>query len=83
MKKIITVRDRAIEAYGQPFFVRAIGEAIRSFVDETNRTESAIGAHPEDYELYEIGEFDEDTGTITPNKPRLIAKGKDVKHPIE
>lgn len=38
--------------------------AIRSFGDECRRKEpgNALGAHPEDYELWHIGSFDDNTG---------------------
>lgn len=83
--KICAVRDRAIDEFGQPIFVRAIGQAIRSFTDEINREGSEMGQHPEDYDLYEIGDWNGASGAITtPTTPRMLAIGKDVKrNPIE
>lgn len=79
--KIIAVRDSAIEAFGTPFFTQTVGQAIRSFIDEINRPESNMGQHPEDYDLYEIGEYDTNQAQITvPAQPRLIAVGKDVRN---
>jgi len=80
MKPIYAVKDLAVQAFGTPFFVRAKGEAMRSFQDEVNKTaDSAIAAHPEDYELYQLGEYDDQTGTILPQTPELIARAKDLK----
>lgn len=82
--KIVAVRDRAIDSFGTPFFVHTNGQAMRSFNDEINREDSAMGAHPEDYDLYELGEYFESTGEILPTvPPRMVAIGKDVKRPIE
>lgn len=81
--KICTVRDRATDTYGQPIFVQAIGQAIRSFGDEINRKDSQLGLHPEDYDLYVIGEYDERTGFIKSEQPRQIAIGKEQINPIE
>lgn len=82
MKKIYVVKDLAVQAHGLPFFMRSKGEAIRSFQDEVNgrgQDNSAIAAHPEDYELYEIGEYDEENGTIDTNeKNELVARAKDL-----
>lgn len=78
--RILAVRDRAIDAFGQPIFVLAIGQGVRSFADEINRADSAFGSHPEDYDLYHIGEYDDATGiliAVTP--PKLVAVGKDLK----
>lgn len=65
--KMYAIYDRAIEAYGQPIFVKAQGQAIRSFMDECKNQESQFNKHPEDYELYYIGEYDETTASITNN----------------
>lgn len=81
MKPIYAVKDLAVQAFGTPFFVRAKGEALRSFQDEANRrdSDSAIAKHPEDYELYRIGDFDDQTGTIiAAQAPELVARAKDL-----
>lgn len=78
--KIIVVKDRAVDAYGSPIFVRATGEATRSFVDEVNNEQSAMYKHPEDYDLYLVGEYDERTAAITSEPtPVLLLRGQDVK----
>ena len=38
--------------------------AIRSFSDAVQDQDSAFNKHPEDYSLWEIGEFDDQTGEI-------------------
>lgn len=85
VRKIVAIRDRAVDAFGQPIFVVALGQGIRSFMDEMNNKESSLAAHPEDYDLYHIGEFDEDTGLlIACTPPKMIAVGKDMaKGPAE
>lgn len=80
MKPIYAVKDLATQAFGNPFTTRAQGEAMRSFIDEANNDpqKSAIAQHPEDYELYKLGEYDDDTGQITAMEPELIARAKDL-----
>lgn len=77
---VVSVRDRAADAYGRPFFVAALGQAIRSFTDEVNKKgpDNTIGSHPEDFDLYHLGTFDDATGTFECGTPRQIAIGKDV-----
>lgn len=76
---VFAVRDRALNAYMQPFFVASAGVAVRSFSDEVNRTESPMNGHPEDYDLYHLGFYSEDTGRMEPlDAPRMVAVGKDV-----
>lgn len=79
--KVVCIRDRAIDAYGVPVFVASIGSAIRSFTDEINRAaeDNQMYKHPEDFDLYSLGEFDGDSGTFECERPRQIAVGKDVK----
>lgn len=75
---ICAVRDRAMDAFMQPIFVPAVGLAVRSFIDEVNRSESPMFMHPEDYDLFEIGSYDDETGFLTAlDRPRLVQIGKD------
>lgn len=78
---MVSVRDRAANTFARPFCVPALGVAIRSFVDEVNRAspDNPLYAHPEDYDLYEVGVFDEDDGSVEGIRARMIAVGKDVK----
>lgn len=84
MKLIFAVKDQAAEAFGLPFFVNTRGEAMRSFTDEANSNEpnSAIGRHPEDYELWHIGEYDEVKGIVTMiQNPERLARARDLVQP--
>lgn len=75
--QLISVKDRATDSFGQPITVKAVGEAMRSFVDECNNKESNLNKHPEDFDLYLVGEFDDATGSIEPIAPKLIARAQD------
>lgn len=78
---VVAVRDRAMDAFMQPFFVPSIGMALRSFGDEVNRSESPMYSHPEDYDLYQIGSYDDATGALSPIPPHQLAIGKDSVRP--
>lgn len=76
----IAVLDLATETYGRPFFVPHPGQAMRSFMDEVKNRDSEIGKHPGDYELYELGSFDDATGQFTPPPaPIRLLRGSDFK----
>ena len=83
MKLVLcSVKDRASDAYGRPMFVPSTGVAIRSFSDEINRqdAENQLYNHPDDFDLYEFGEFDDNTGRFNLYEdPKLISLGKQVK----
>lgn len=79
---IVAIKDRAIDAFGTPFFVAHLGGALRSFSDEVNRRDpegkNQLAAHPEDFDLYEIGVYDDASAKFELlERPRQVAVGKD------
>lgn len=79
---VFVVKDRAIESFGRPFFVQSLAAAERSFGDEVNNPESVIALHPEDYDLYCIGEYDEWTGRIETSPAVLVCRAQDLKREV-
>lgn len=65
---VIATRDIVANVFSTPIFVPHIGQAIRSFGDECRRKEpgNVLGAHPEDFELWLIGEYDDNAGQMEP-----------------
>jgi hypothetical protein len=62
---LVSIYDKAVETYSKPITMRARGEAIRTLQDEiANQQQSPIAQHPEDYALFELGTFDDNTGEI-------------------
>lgn len=79
---IVAVKDRAADAFMRPFFVPTANMAIRSFMDEVNRegADNQMNAHPDDFDLYEIGIFDDSTGRITSyDDMKVLMLGKQAK----
>ena len=79
---LCSVKDRAADAYGRPMFVPSTGVAIRSFSDEVNRAdaENQLYNHPDDFDLYEFGVFDDNSGQFEIyDQPKLLSLGKQVK----
>lgn len=60
--KVFSVYDSKVEVYLQPFFMRTKGEAIRGFSDLVNDETTQFSKYKEDYTLYELGSFHDDTG---------------------
>lgn len=78
---ITAVMDAAVGSYNRPFFVPTTGFANRSFADEVNRVaaDNPMNAHPSDYSLWYLGEFDDVEGTFHPTVPPvLLSKAVDV-----
>lgn len=79
---IVAVKDRAAETFGRPMFVPAIGVALRSFSDEINRNDpnNQLYNHPDDFDLYELGSFDDSTAEFQiKNNPELLILGKNAR----
>jgi len=64
---MFSLYDSKSESFSQPFFCRTRGAAVRAITDEVNdeRATSDVHRHPVDFELYEIGEFNESRGCFT------------------
>ena len=62
--KLFVVYDTKSETYTTPTSHPARGQAIRSFSDAVNSGDGVLSAHPADFTLFEIGEFDILTGEI-------------------
>lgn len=75
VRVVCAVRDNAVEAFGQPFFVAHVGAASRAFVDDVRTPDSPAAKHPADYDLYEIGSFDDETAVLVSITPKLLLRG--------
>lgn len=72
---ITTVHDKCVNMYGVPVVVRNDADGIRMFSDEIMRDGSVFGQHPEHYDLYAVGMFDDETGLVVGCTPRLLVAG--------
>lgn len=81
MLHVVCVRDRAADVFGVPNFVGSLGSAVRAFGDEINRADKGnqLFLHPDDFDLYALGTYDDATGNFSCGVPRQIAVGKDLK----
>ena len=69
LKKIYTIRDSKGEIYHTPFFQNTHGEAERSFRTAVNDPQTSIYKYPEDYSLWYMGEYDDNTGLFKTKPP--------------
>lgn len=63
-KFFFSVLDTKARIFFNPFTSVNQSTALRDLQREVNRPMSDIGAAPSDYVLFEIGSFDDNTGTI-------------------
>lgn len=77
MRTIYAIRDRVandLVGYYPLVTFRTDQQAIRYFADSIAMEKSALGAHPNDYELLALGTIQDD-GQITDQPPQVIITG--------
>lgn len=73
--KMLSVFDHKVGAFFQPFFARTVAEAERMFADSCADPEHLFCKHPEDFTLFVIGEFHQDSGVMEcVSTPEPVAK---------
>ena len=80
---IYSIFDKKSDVYSNPMFFKKDGEATRTFSDITNDPKTTLYNHPEDYSLYMIGYFNDNSGELIKNPPRHVMNATTVKsiHP--
>lgn len=63
--KMFTIRDVKAEGYNTPFFQATYGLAERAFKEACTDPQSIISKNKEDFSLYYLGEFDQNSGLLT------------------
>lgn len=64
MQKMFSVLDVKAEFFAPPFVARTLGEAVRSFSMAAEDPQSPLAKNPDDYVLYYVADFDEQTCSI-------------------
>lgn len=66
---IYAIYDEGAKAYATPFFMHNDGLAIRAFQDNVNSDDSQIAKHADQFHLFRIGEYDDQTGELKRYEP--------------
>jgi hypothetical protein len=82
---IYSIYDKTAQAYIQPFYMHNNGLAIRAFQDNVNDNSgnNNINKHPNQFDLYKLGTYDDKTGVIESHSPEVIAHGPELLNPSE
>lgn len=64
-EKMFSVYDSKANAYLNPFYARTTGVAIRQFTQAVNDQTHDFHKFAGDYTLFELGEFNVETGHVT------------------
>lgn len=71
--KVYSIFDVKGGVYNTPFFQKEDGLAARAFADLANDPNTTVNRHPEDFSLFRIAEFDDNSGKIRSEMPVHIA----------
>lgn len=76
---IFAVRDRLAEIYGNPFMQATTSAAIRTFSDSVNSVgdTNMLNKHADDFDLFQLGTWDDNTGLYETGVPTRVAVGKE------
>lgn len=78
--KAFSVYDQKAKVFHKPFFNATHGEAERNFQTAVNDDKTQFYMYPEDFDLYYIGEYDDNKGVFTSLKsPDHVCKAVSVK----
>lgn len=81
IQKIFSVFDTKMALFDNPFLDIREESAIRRFSDSVNNNEPNNNwyKHPEDYSLYMLGTFNNETGDIDTIQPRNLVTASAMK----
>lgn len=84
--KVFSLYDSKAKNFGPPFYMQTRGMAVRALSDLVQDNNSMVARHPEDFVLYQVGEYDDATAEfINKNPHELISMASDFKktNPIQ
>jgi len=67
--KVFSIYDAKAKAFQSPFYMVTLGQALRAFDDLVNEKDSFVNKHPEDYQLYQVAEYDDSNATFQNRVP--------------
>nr|DAX09348.1 MAG TPA: DNA binding protein [Microviridae sp.] len=84
---IFSIFDNCAGVYCTPFIMENRCLAVRCFSDYCMVPDTSISKHPEDYSLFQLGEYNKKTGQLLSFKnPRLLTRALtvifDMKHKL-
>lgn len=77
MMLVCCVYDAAINEFMQPFYVRTEDECKRMIFSSLSE-ESNLSRHPQDYTVYQLGEFDTSLGVFSCHDPMCLMSSQEL-----
>lgn len=68
---VFSIYDSVGRVYSAPFYAPLQALAVRDFATLANADGSRIAAHSADFTLFQLGAFDDETGTFEIESPQI------------
>lgn len=82
--KLFAIHDSTVKEFIGPEAARTPAEAERKFRVNVNDPQNGyLHSHPEHFTLFMVGEYDSETGKLTPNDPVSIITAVQCKNQPE
>ena len=74
MLRLVCMFDKKAETFTAPIATPGIGQLARAIGESVNASEKSetFAKHPGDFQLFEVGSFDETTGRLIPIVPKFV-----------
>lgn len=76
---IFSVYDKKAKSFNTPFFSLNHDVAKRQFVELCRDARTVVARNPEDYDLFCLGSFADETGALTPCPPTASMTGVEAR----
>lgn len=82
VRKLYGIKDSKAEVIDPIFASVSVGSAVRQFVDLCLNDKTFVGQHYKDFALVALGEYDDNTGVITPAPSVIVVEdGEHARQP--
>jgi len=81
--KIYAIRDNRTESFNIPTFAKSDSEMVRMIQISIMDGESMLAKFPKDYDLYFMGTYDNETGTMETTPPQHIMSLLQIRENLE
>lgn len=72
-------RDTKTGFYHPPMYCHTDGHAMRVVKDQMTNGHHVMASHPGDFDLYRIGEFDDEAGIVSGHEPKFVVNLKTLQ----
>jgi len=79
MLKMFCMYDRKSETYQPPLYCHNVGHALRVFGNLFAEPGQMMYRYPDDFQIFEIGRFDDLTAEVVATKPHLVCTGTELR----